>query len=101
MRLTVSSRNLDLDEASREEIKSLLRIALSRFGPRLGDVSARVEDLKGDPGARDKRCRIVVKVKRASQFSVEVVEDELFVAVSRAADRAARRVNRETVRGGT
>ena len=98
MRLKVSGGNVALDEPLREQIESRVRFALSRFSSRIGHVSARVEDLNGPRGGRDKRCRIFVKMRGSGQLSVEAMEEELSEAVSRAADRAARRVQRELER---
>ena len=98
MRLKVSGGNVALDEPLREEIETRVRFALGRFSSRIGQVSARVEDLNGPRGGRDKRCRIIVKMRGSGQLSVEAMEEELSEAVSRAADRAARRVQRELER---
>jgi ribosomal subunit interface protein len=101
MKLTLSSKNMKLSEALREHIEHRLYFALSRFSPKIARVSVRVEDINGPRGGVDKQCKIVVKLDRLGELSVEATDAEVYAAVDSAADRVGRTVRRELERRRT
>jgi hypothetical protein len=94
MRIHLRAR-LEPVDALREETERRLRFALGRFEHRIGRIEARFTDLNGPRGGVDQGCQLVVKLLAPSR--IVVVEDadvDPRVALSRAADRAARAVAR-------
>ncbi|MFN7983118.1 MAG: HPF/RaiA family ribosome-associated protein [Vicinamibacterales bacterium] len=76
-------------------VRRRLEYALSRFESRINTLSVRLKDLNGPRGGVDKHCQITIRLEHPSRvIVVEDVDAELEVAVSRAADRAARSVTR-------
>ena len=53
-----------------------------------------IADVVGARGSSQWLCRLSVRMKRLGSFSIESVEDEVMITVSRAADRAAKKVQR-------
>ena len=94
MKVTVSSRKCSPDDAMREDIRGQIFFALSRFSPRIEQVTVQIEDVDGTRGSSHQLCRLSVRMKRLGSFSVESVEEEILDAVSRAANRAAKQVQR-------
>ncbi len=94
MKVTVSSRASSLDDTMREGIRNRIYYALSRFGPRIDKVTVQIEDVGATRESSQQLCRLSVRMKRLGSFSIESVEDEVMIAVSRAAERAAKRVQR-------
>ena len=94
MKVTVSSRTNSLDEATPEDIRGRIYFALSRFSPHTEQVTVQIGDVGGTRGNSQQLCRLSVRMKRLGSFKIESVEGETPDAVSRAADRAAKQVQR-------
>ncbi len=94
MNVTVSSRTSSLDDAAREDISSRVYFALSRFSPRIEQVTVQVGDVGTLRVSSQQLCRLSVRMERLGSFSVESVEHETPDAVTRAANRAARQMER-------
>ena len=94
MQITVSSRTNSLDDAMRQDIRGRMCFALSRFSPRIEQVAVQIGNVGGARGCAQQLCRLSVRMKRLGSFLVESVEEETLDAVSRAADRAAKQVQR-------
>ncbi len=94
MKVTVSSRTSSVDDAIRENIRSRIYFALNRFGTLIEQVTVQIGDVDGTRGNSQQLCRLSVRMKRLGSFLAESIEEETFDAVSRAADRAAKRVQR-------
>ena len=101
MKLSISGKNLKLDDAMKEYIERRVYFALSRFSPRISRVSVMAEDINGPRGGIDKRCRIVVKLERSGELTVEATDADMSAAVSAVADRVGRAVQRELERRRT
>jgi len=94
VKVTVSSRTISIDDVLREEIRCRIYFSLSRFSPRIGEVTVKIGDVVGTGDSSRQVCRVSVRMKRLGSFSIESVEDEVAIAVSRAAERAAKQVQR-------
>jgi ribosome-associated translation inhibitor RaiA len=96
LKVTVSSRTTSIDGTMREEVRGRIHFALSRYGPRIGQVTVQIADGGGPRGGSQRLwlCRLSVRMKQHGSFSIESVQDEVATAVSRAADRAAKQVQR-------
>ena len=94
MKVTVSSRTSSIDGVMRKDIRGRIYFALSRFSPRIDEVTVQIADVVEARGSSQRLCRLSVRMKQLGSFSIESVADELRIAVSRAADRAAKRAQR-------
>ncbi len=95
MRIEIRTLNQGLAAHQREFIERRLLYALGRFGSRIRRVLVRVEDLNGPRGGLDKRCHVEAHLAGPGLLVVDVRDVELEPAVSRAAERMARRVRDE------
>ena len=95
MKIEIRNLNERIDQSQREYIERRLLFALGRFGSRIRRVMVRLEDMNGPRGGLDKRCHIEVRVPGRGVLVVDVRDVELESAVSRAAERIARRVRDE------
>jgi ribosomal subunit interface protein len=84
MKIRIRESNARVTEALRRHVLRRLAFALSRFGEDVSSVVVRFSDAM--------RCQIDVGLTR--RVSVTETDADLFVAVERAADRAARSVAR-------
>jgi len=71
-----------------------LTSALNQHSASVLHVSVKLEDLNGRSKGHDKRCHITVKVKHDDPVIVEEIDDDMYLAVSRAADRVKQVVGR-------
>jgi hypothetical protein len=95
MKIEIRNLNEQVDQSQRDYIERRLLFALGRFGSRIRRVMVRLEDMNGPRGGLDKRCHIEVRMSGRSVLVVDVRDVELEPAVSRAAERIARRVRDE------
>lgn len=76
-------------------VRRRLEFSLGRFASRVRTLRVRLTDEKGPRGGADKKCTIAVQLDRPSRLIViEDVDADAHVALSRAAERAARAVSR-------
>ena len=94
MKVNVSSRSTVIDKSLVKGIRDRVYSAMSRYSPRIEVVTVRIEDVDAARGGGETLCRLSVRIKELGSFAVESVDDEMSVAVSRAAGRAASRVLR-------
>ena len=97
MRLEIRSKELMLTEAIDAYVSRRMRLALGRFGPRLGRIMVRVGDENGPRGGVDKCCRVVAQTSTGTVV-VEELDRDLYVAIDRASERVARAVGRAVLR---
>jgi ribosome-associated translation inhibitor RaiA len=76
-----------------------LHFALWRFHERVSRVTVRLSDLNGPRGGVDKACRVRIRLHGMTDIRIEDAEEDLYVAISRAADRAGRTLGRRLHRG--
>jgi len=98
MRLEIRGTNFALTPAIREHADRKLRAALNRFETRVSLVSVRVGDLNGPRGGADNICRVSISCESLSPILIEDVGDDLYAAISRAADRAGHAISRSFAR---
>jgi putative sigma-54 modulation protein len=83
----------------------ILRHVEGRTGAALGFASphvlrtmVRLDDVNGDRGGVDKRCRVVVTLRHYRTVTAEAVDADLYAAVDAAARKARHAVLREVKR---
>ncbi|QEG36326.1 HPF/RaiA family ribosome-associated protein [Bythopirellula goksoeyrii] len=95
MRLSTRFKGIDRSGNLQSLIERRIYFALSRFSPRVTSVSVVVEDINGDRGGIDKRCQISIKLDRKDELRVDATHADVEGAVSLAANRAGRIVQRK------
>ena len=75
--------------------KRRLLFALSRFDSRITSVVLTVEDTNGPRGGVDKRCQLLLKLKRSQDIIVSDIDEDIGKCIARVADRAGRAVTRQ------
>lgn len=99
MKIDIRSKGLPQDRAARDRIRRRLRFAVGRFADRVERVSISLEDTNGAKGGVDKRCRIrLTLVEGGEPLLAEDTDEEIFVAIDRAAKRIGRSVARRLKR---
>lgn len=72
-----------------------LTAALDQLADHVVNVQVKLEDLNGRSKGQDKRCQVVVKLKHDEPVVVDEVDDDMYLAISRAADRVKNVVGRK------
>ena len=85
-------------EAILRHVESRLEIALGAFARNVLKVTVRLEDVNGDRGGIDKRCGVVVALRRGGVVVAEAIRENLYAAVDEAATRIRRSVKRAAKR---
>ena len=91
MRINIRALGFELTDSLRERTERCLRFALGWVDDHLRQVSVRLYG-QHDPRGKDKRCRIQIEFSGAHDVVIEDIQTDLHVAITRAADRAARSV---------
>jgi putative sigma-54 modulation protein len=90
MEIQIRGRRVKVTKALRDHVERRLAFALSRFGDHIGRVRVHLSDSDSLPDGAEKRCQIEVGLQRSVR--VQETDADVFKAVDRAADRAARTV---------
>ena len=87
-----------LTDAILSRVEARIRSALGPFSRWVLKATVRLEDVNADHGGDDKRCAIVVALRRHGVEIAEATNADLYVAIDKAADRMRRSVRRATKR---
>jgi putative sigma-54 modulation protein len=101
MRIQISKRNLDVNDALRAHLERRLGFALGRFGDRIDLVHVRLSDISGHRGGPDWRCQLDVDLRALGVGAAIRVDDsdaDLLTAVDAAVARASRSIARAVER---
>lgn len=98
MNIDIKTLGFGLTRGLREHVIHRLATGLGRFEARLRQVVVRLSDLNGPRGGVDKHCQLLVRIDGASPIVVRDTEEDLYVAVDRAAERAGRTLARQVQR---
>jgi ribosomal subunit interface protein len=94
MQVSIQSSSFTLTDALRNHVQTRLGFTFSRARNRVRLVQVRLSDLNGPRGGIDKRCLVKVCMEGLTDVVVEDVQPDMYHAIDRAADRAARTVMR-------
>ncbi|MFN7952053.1 MAG: HPF/RaiA family ribosome-associated protein [bacterium] len=95
MRVEIRDRGIEPTESIRDHAERRLRFALGRFDDRIRVVRVSIGDLNGPHhGGVDKSCRLEVCIEASRDVHIETRHEDLYAAISDAADRAGRAVAR-------
>ena len=98
MKIEVVDRGNCLDDASTSFADRRLHFALSRFDSKIGSVILTVEDTNGPRGGIDKRCQVLIRMKRGKDVVISDTDHDVESCLARVADRAGRTVARRLCR---
>ena len=98
MKIIIKTHRLKLDQKSIVAMERRIRFALGRFGSSISDVTVRLTDLNGPKGGVDKKCLIVVKLRKGGEVIVQGSGKESLVTLNYCADRIGRAVERDLSR---
>jgi hypothetical protein len=82
--IDVTSAGLVLTKALREDVRRRVLLALSRFGPEVHGVTARLAAVRNALGGVDQRCRIRASLQSGLVLRAEAMDDVVETAVGRA-----------------
>ncbi|MGD8926796.1 MAG: HPF/RaiA family ribosome-associated protein [Thioalkalispiraceae bacterium] len=98
MQIEIQTRDFALAEALGAYIEQRINFALSSRYDQIKRIQVRLLDINGPRGGIDKRCQIHITLPRLRDIVIEDTEQDLYVAIDRATDRAARTVHRRLAR---
>jgi putative sigma-54 modulation protein len=98
MRVHVRCTGIDHSSSLVEHTKRRIQQHLSRFGLRLHNVEARLGDVNGPRGGRDKRCLVTAHGPGLGVVRVEELHEDLYLCVDRALERLEEAVGRSIAR---
>jgi ribosome-associated translation inhibitor RaiA len=98
MQVGIQARGFKLTEALRDHCDRQLRFALGSASDKVHSVIIRLTDQNGPRGGIDKRCAVRATLHEAPLVIIVQDEADLYVAIDRAVDRAARTIARRLER---
>lgn len=98
MKINMQARSFSLSKALRAHVQRRLSFALQKKADQIQHIMVRLSDINGPKGGIDKRCQIQIVLPHLNDVVVEDKESDIYVAIDRAANRAARVVRRRLSR---
>ena len=95
MHISIHTRNFDLTDALGSYTERRLRFALTSADNHIQRIVVRLSDINGPKGGDDKRCHVQIMLAGLPDVVVEDIQADLYFAIDRALDRAARTVMRK------
>lgn len=94
MQIVTHALGFALTDALALALRRRLHFAFDHLGEPVRRVVVRLSDVNGTRGGADKRCQLHVQLDRAPDVIVEDVQSDLYLAINRAIERAARTIGR-------
>ena len=88
----------ELTEAIVGRVEARLGAALGPFSRWILKTTVRVDDVNADRGGIDKRCAVVVAMRRHGLEVAEAIDEDLYRAIDEAASRIRKSVSRHSKR---
>lgn len=98
MRVQVRCTGIEPSTGLAEHAKRRIHQHLSRFGHRLRSVEARLGDVNGPRGGRDKRCLVTAHGPGLGVLRVEELHEDVYACMERALERLEEAVGRSIAR---
>ena len=98
MLIDIRAMGFGLTEAIAQHVGSRMESALKPFSGWILKATVRLEDVNADRGGDDKRCSVIVALRRRGIEAAEATSADLYAAVDEAANRIRRSVRRTTKR---
>jgi ribosome-associated translation inhibitor RaiA len=87
--IEVTGAGLVLTKALRDEVRRRVLLSLSRFGPEVHGVTARLAEARNALGGIDQRCRVRARLHSGLVLRAEATNGHIETAVGRAAAHLA------------
>ena len=94
MLLEIQALNFPLTNIVRDYVERRIYFVLSGRDEHIQQITVHLSDVNGPGGGKDKCCHIQVVLIRLSDVVIDDTEADLYIAIDRAAERAARTVSR-------
>jgi ribosomal subunit interface protein len=98
MLIDTRTMGFTLTDAIRRHVEARVESALGAFAGRILKVTVRLDDVNAGRGGIDKRCGIIVALRRQQVAVAEATDADLYAAVDQATSRVRRSVVRATKR---
>lgn len=98
MQVILQTRGFPITLSLREFVTRRAAYSLGWADHQVAKITIRLSDINGPRGGDDKQCRIQVSIPRGVDVVISDVEPDLYTAISRATDRAARTLARQIER---
>ena len=98
MQIFIRTKGFQLTNAIENHISSRIHLILSRFSDVIRKVEVFVSDENGPRGGIDKSCVVRIKTDQRLDLVVKDLEDDLYIAVTRALARAKQSLTRHLQR---
>jgi hypothetical protein len=89
LRIDVTNSGRALTEALRGEVRRRVLLAMSRFGPEVHCVTARLGESRNPLGGVDQRCRVRARLQSGLVLRAEAINGHIETAVVRSTSRLA------------
>lgn len=94
MDFKVHGANIEVTDAITSHVQNRFTAALDKHERQVEDITIRLEDINGPKGGVDMRCQATIHLRPGDMVVVEDVQEDLYAAISVAADRAKHVVSR-------
>ena len=94
MQIVIQTHGFPLTGALEKHVQDRLRFTFSRVANRVRRVRITLSDINGPRGGVDKRCLIEARLDGLPSVVIQDLQSDLYIAIDRAAGRAARSVMR-------
>lgn len=98
MKIDIQALDFDLTDALLSYTRDRINYLLSSRFDQIQGITVRLGDVNGPRGGVDKSCTVSISLPRLKEVVIEDIQADLYVAISRAMDRASRTVNRRLTR---
>jgi putative sigma-54 modulation protein len=98
MSTDIKTLGFDLTDAIRRHVEGRMEWAMKPYVRRIIKITARLDDVNADHGGIDKRCSVVVALRRRGVATAQVTCADLYTAVNHVAARIRRAVERTVKR---
>jgi ribosomal subunit interface protein len=98
MLIKIRAIDFAVTEGILKNVESRLTSALSPFASNVLRVTVRLEDVNADRGGIDKRCSVVMALRRRGVVVASATHEDLYVAVDEVATRVRRIAKRAVER---
>ncbi|MCY2929792.1 MAG: hypothetical protein NTV86_09930 [Planctomycetota bacterium] len=92
MKVRIQEGKVGMLPGTREAILERIHFALARLNHRIQTLQVRLDDRNGPKGGVDKRCVMEAVLVQRGSLVVEISDEDILTAVTRVAQRLARRV---------
>jgi hypothetical protein len=92
LRIDITSTGFVLTKVVRAGVRRRVLLAMSRFGPEVDGVTARLGASPNPLGGVDQQCRVRARLQTGLVLRAEALNGRIETAVGRSADRLALRV---------